>query len=95
MASDNIQVGDIVGLYIHVLNKKREIKAKRVVVVGEVLRVYRLRPGARLRADVKVRKQDKHLWFIYSGKVDWAWLHELVLVRKKDSTPPASARVSS
>lgn len=75
-----INVGDTVGLTIAIVDKDRQIVDHKVVAIGVVKRIYQLRVGAWLRADVKPK--DKVKWFLYSGKDNWAWVNELTLVKR-------------
>lgn len=78
-------VGDTVGLTTALVNKEREIIGRKVVATGVVKRIYQIRTGGQYRADVKPNSKVK--WFLYSGKDNWAWVHELTLVKRANEKP--------
>lgn len=86
-----IEEGDIVGVAVYILDKNRQIVGTKVMVRGQVSRVYKISPRGHWRADIIWGNKAKA--FIYTGKTDWAYLHELVLVSKKPEVPkPPRAR---
>jgi hypothetical protein len=80
-SAHKIEVGDTVGLTVAILDKDRQIVDRKVMVKGVVLRIYQYRIGSWYRVDMDWENNTRA--FLYSGKVGWAWLNELTLVRKR------------
>ncbi len=74
-----INVGDIVGVMIHTY-KRGEVTGGRIVVNGQVTKIYRESEKGHWRA--KILWEDKVKGFLYTGKDNWAYVRELTLVRR-------------
>lgn len=70
------------GLTVAIVDKspERKIIDRKVVTRGVVTDILQLRPGSWFRATIK--PDNRTMWFIYSGKPDWAWVNELTLIKK-------------
>lgn len=81
-SGQTIKEGDIVGIMIHTY-RGGEVTGGKIVVKGQVQKVYQNHIRAHWRADVYW--EDKVKGFLYTGKDNWAYVRELTLVSRADA----------
>lgn len=78
-SNETIKPGDIVAIMVHTY-RNGEVTGSRVAVQGEVYRIYRHGDSGYWRANMAW--EDKVKAFLYTGKNDWAFVHELTLIKR-------------